>query len=152
MKNSIRVSLKRQAGSVRNTVIVVVALLIVVAYGMDGHNDYEERANARLIAQNMLTLPHTARSEINGYVARTGSLAGSGKGVAVPPNKMSTPGQELEWRVSDDGRILGLNNTFLKVTVEWTPAVQNSRVLWSCKVTFTERYSKLAPPPCPELL
>ena len=100
----------------------------------------------------MLSLPDPARSAIDGHVARTGSLAGSGKGVAVPPNKMSTPSQELEWRVADDGHILGLNNTFLKVTVEWTPAVQNSRVLWSCKVTFPERYSKLTPPPCPEIL
>jgi len=41
-------------------------------------------------------------------------------------------------------------NTFLKVTVEWTPAVHNSRVVWSCKVTFPERFCKLAPPPCPE--
>ena len=78
--------------------------------------------------------------------------SGSGKGVAVPPNKMNYPSQELEWKVSDDGHILGLNNTFLKVTVEWTPAVKDSRVLWSCKVTFSGRFSKLVPPPCPETL
>jgi hypothetical protein len=152
MKNSNRESLKRQVGSIRNTVIVVVLLLLVIAFAPGYYNVRQEEQHIQLIAKNMLSLPDPARSAIDGHVARTGSLAGSGKGVAIPPNKISTPSQELEWKVSDDGHILGLNNTFLKVAVEWTPAVQNSRVLWSCKVTFPERYSKLAPPPCPELL
>ena len=140
----------RQAGSIRNTVIVVLLLLVVIVFVPGYYNVRQEEQHIQLIAKNMLSLPDPARSAINGHVARTGSLAGSGKGVAVPPNKTSTPSQELEWRVSDDGHILGLNNTFLKVTVEWTPAAQDSRVVWSCKVTFPERFSKLAPPPCPE--
>ena len=152
VKNSNPVSCKRQAGSIRNTVIVVVLLLVLGVWMSSYYNVHQEEQHIQLIAKNMLSLPGPARSAISGHVARTGSLAGSGKGVAVPPNKMNAPSQELEWKVSDDGHILGLNNTFLKVTVEWTPAVQNSRVLWSCKVTFPERYSKLAPPPCPELL
>ena len=152
MKNSNRVSLKRQAGSIRNTVIVVVLLLVLGVWMSSYYNVHQEEKHIQLIAKNMLSLPDPARSAINGHVARTGSLVGSGKGVAVPPNKMNTPSQELEWRVSDVGQILGLNNTFLKVTVEWTPVVQDRRVVWSCKVTFPARFSKLAPPPCPEIL
>jgi len=152
MKNSNRVSLKRQAGSIRNTVIVVVLLLVLGVWMSSYYNVHQEEKHIQLIAKNMLSLPDPARSAINGHVARTGSLVGSGKGVAVPPNKMNTPSQELEWRVSDVGQILGLNNTFLKVTVEWTPVVQDHRVVWSCKVTFPTRFSKLAPPPCPEIL
>lgn len=149
MENYNSVSPGRQAGSIL-TVIVVVLLLLVIAFAPGYYNVYQEEQHIQLIAKNMLSLPDPARSAINGYVARIGSLVGSGKGVAVPPNKMNTPSQELEWRVSDDGHILGLNNTFLKVTVEWTPALQDSRVVWRCKVTFPERYSKLAPPACPE--
>jgi hypothetical protein len=153
VKNSNRVSLKRQAGSVRNTVIVVVVLLIVATCAPGFYNVYQEDMYARVIALNMLTLPHSARSEINGYVARTGSLAGSGKGVAVAPNKMNTPRQELEWSVSDDGNILGRNtgSGIFGIAVAWTPAVQDKRVAWSCKVTFPERFAKLTPPPCPEI-
>jgi len=152
MKNSNRVSPERQAGSIRNTVIVVVLLLVLGVWMSSYYNVHQEEQHIQLIAKNMLSLPDPARSAINGHVARTGSLVGSGKGVAVPPNKMNTPSQELEWRVSDVGQILGLNNTFLKVTVEWTPVVQDRRVVWSCKVTFPARFSKLAPPPCPEIL
>ena len=140
----------RQVGSIRNTVIVVVLLLIVIAFAPGYYNVYQEELHIQLIADNMLSLPDSARTAINGHVARTGSLIGSGKGVAVAPNKMSAPRQELEWNVSDDGHILGRNTTFLKVNVEWIPAVQNSRVVWSCKVTFPGPHSKLTPPHCPE--
>jgi hypothetical protein len=115
VKNSNPVSRKQQVGSMRNTVIVVVLLLIAIAFAPGYYNVYQEEQHIQLIAKNMLSLPDPARSAINGHVARTGSLAGSGKGVAVSPNKMNTPSQELEWKISDDGHILGLNNTFLKV-------------------------------------
>jgi hypothetical protein len=96
MKNSNRVSLKRQAGSIRNTVIVVVLLLVLGVWMSSYYNVHQEEKHIQLIAKNMLSLPDPARSAINGHVARTGSLVGSGKGVAVPPNKMNTPSQELE--------------------------------------------------------
>ncbi len=44
MKNLNRVSRKRQAGSVRNTLIVVVLLIGVILVGISGHSDYEQRA------------------------------------------------------------------------------------------------------------
>jgi hypothetical protein len=150
MKNSSRATRERQVGSVRNTVIVVVLLLIVIAFVPGYYNVHQEEQNIRLIARNMLSLPDSARTAINGHVARTGSVVGSGKGVAVPSNKTGYPSQELEWSVSSDGNILGRNTTYLKVTVEWTPTVQDRRVVWSCKVTFPGPYSKLTPPPCPE--
>ncbi len=153
MKNSNRASSKRQGGSVRNTVIVVVLLLMVIIFAPGYYNVWQEEQHIQLIAKNMLSLPDSARSAINGHVVRTGTLAGSGKGVAVAPNKMNTPRQELEWKVSDDGNILGRNtgSVLFGVVVEWTPAVQDKRVVWSCKVTFPGRFSKLAPPPCPEI-
>lgn len=147
---SAAVSLERQVGSIRNTVIVVVLLLIVIAFAPGYYNVHQEKQHIQLIARNMLSLPDSARAAINGHVARTGALAGSGKGVAVPPNKMSTPHQELEWIVSDDGHILGRNTTYLKVTVEWAPAVQDRRVVWSCKASFPGPHSNVTPPPCPE--
>jgi len=155
MKNSNRESLKRQAGSIRNTVIVVVLLLIVIAFAPGYYNVYQEEQHIQLIAKNMLSLPDSARSAINDHVVRTGSLAESGKGVAVGPNKMTFPRQELEWSISDNGSIRGRNtggSTIFGVAVEWIPAVQDKLVVWSCKVTFPGRFSKLAPPPCPELL
>jgi hypothetical protein len=154
MKNSNRVSLKRQAGSIRNTVIVVVLLLVLGVWMSSYYNVHQEEKHIQLIAKNMLSLPDPARSAINGHVARTGSLVGSGKGVAVPPNKMNTPSQELEWKVSDDGNILGRNtgSVLFGVAVEWTPAVQDKRMFWNCKVTYPGRFAKLAPPPCPEIL
>ena len=152
MKNSNRVFLKRQAGSVRNTVIVVVVLLIVIACAPGFYNVYQEDQHMQVIAKNMLSLPDSARSAINGHVARTGSLVGSGKGVAVAPNKMNTSHQEFEWSISDDGSIRGRNtaSVLFAIAVEWTPAVQDKRVAWSCKVTYPGRFSKLTPPPCPE--
>jgi hypothetical protein len=153
MKKSNPVSRKRQAGSVRNTVIVVVVLLIVIAFLPGYYNVYQEDQQIQLIAKNMLSLPDSARSAINGHVARTGALAGSGKGVAVAPNKMTFPRQELEWNISDDGSIRGRNtggSVLFGVAVEWTSAVQDKRVVWNCKVTYPGRFSKLAPPPCPE--
>ena len=154
MKNSNRVPPERQAGSVRNTVIVVVLLLIVIVFAPGFYNVYQEEQHIQVIAKNMLSLPDSARSAINGHVARTGALAGSGKGIAVAPNKMISSRQELEWKVSDDGNILGRNtgSVLFGVAVEWTPAVQNKRVIWNCKVTYPGRFAKLAPPPCPELL
>jgi len=154
MKKSNPVYRKRQVGSIRNTVIVVVVLLIVIAFAPGYYNVYQEELHIQLIAKNMLSLPDSARTAINGYVTRTGALAGSGKGVAVAPNKMTTPRQELEWKVSDDGNILGRNtgSALFGVAVEWTPAVQDKRVVWNCKVTYPGRFAKLAPPPCPETL
>lgn len=116
------------------------------------YNVYHEELHIQLIAKNMLSLPDSARTAINEQVARSGNLVGSGIGVSVAPNKMSTPSQELEWSVSNDGNILGHNTTYLKVNVAWTPAVQDKRVVWSCKVTFPGPHSKLTPPPCPENL
>ena len=154
MKNSSPVSRKRQAGSIRNTVIVVVPLLVLGVWMSSYYNVYQEELHIQLIAKNMLSLPDSARTAINGHVARTSSLVGSGKDVAVAPNKMNTPRRELEWIVSDDGNILGrnTNSVMFGVAVEWTPVVQDRRVVWSCKVTFPARFSKLAPPPCPETL
>jgi len=153
MKNSNPVSRKRQGGSVRNTVIVVVVLLIVIAFLPGYYNVYQEDQQIQLIARNMLSLPDSARTAINGYVTRTGSLAGSGKGVAVAPNKVIFPPQEPEWKVSDDGNILGRNtgSVLFGVAVEWTPTVHDKRVVWSCKVTYPGRFAKLTPPPCPEI-
>ena len=144
---------KRQAGSIRNTVIVVVVLLILIVFAPGYYNVYQEDLHIQLIAKNMLSLPDSARTAINGHVARTGTLAGSGKGVTVAPNKMTTPRQELEWNVSDNGNILGrnINSTLFGVVVEWTPAVQDKRVIWSCKVAYPGRFAKLVPPPCPEI-
>jgi len=44
--------------------------------------------------------------------------------------------------ISDDGNILGRNtgSVLFGVVVEWTPAVQDKRVVWSCKVTFPGRF------------
>jgi len=130
-------------------VILVVLLLLFVVFAPGYYNVWQERQNIQLIAKNMLSLPDPARAAIDDHVARTGSLAGSGKGVAVPPNTKNYPAQELEWSVSSDGNILGRNTNYLSVAVEWSPAVRDRRVLWSCKVTFYGRYSTLTPPPCP---
>ena len=150
MKNSKQAAHKRQGGSIRNTVIVVVLLLIFVVFAPNYYDVWQEEKYIQLIAKNMLSLPDSARAAINDHVTRTGSLAGSGKGVAVSPNKMNHPSQELEWSVSGDGNIIGNNTNLLGVTVEWSPTIRERRVVWSCKVTFHGRYSKLAPPPCPE--
>jgi hypothetical protein len=154
VKNSNPVSRKRQSGSIRNTVIVVVVLLIVIAWLPGYYNVYQEDQHIQLIAKNMLSLPDSARTAINDKVTRSGSLTGSGKGVSVPPNKMTFPLQELEWKVSDDGNILGRNtggSVIFGVVVEWTPTVQDKRVIWNCKVTYPGRFVKLALPPCPEI-
>ena len=145
---------KRQAGSIRNTVIIVVVLLILIAFAPGFYNAYQEEQHIQLIARNMLSLPDSARTAINGYATRTGSLAGSGKGVAVAPNKVIFPPQEPEWKVSDDGNIVGrnTNGALFGVVVEWTPSVQDKRVIWNCKVMYPGRFAKLAPPPCPEIL
>ena len=154
MKNSNPVSRRRQTGSVRNTIIVVVVLLIVIAFLPGYYNVYQEDQQIQLIAKNMLSLPDSARTAINDQVARTGALAGSGKGVVVAPNKMTFPRQELEWSISNDGSIRGRNtggSVIFGVAVEWTPTVQDKRVAWNCKVTYPGRFVKLAPPPCPEI-
>lgn len=152
MINLNRVTCVRQAGSVRNTAIVVVLLLIAVAFAPGWYNVYQEEQQIQLIAKNMLSLPDSARSAINSHVERVGSLSGSGKGVSVAPNTATFPRQEIEWRVSADGNIRGRNtaNELFSVVVEWTPVVQDKRVTWHCKVTYPGRFSKLMQPPCPE--
>ena len=161
MKNSNPVSRKRQAGSIRNTVIVVVLLLILVAFAPGYYERYSEQQHNLELARNMLLASNAARKVIDGNVARTGSVAGSGKGVVLPPNQMNTPHHSrsasavIEWTVSDDGHIRGRNTQeekYFGVIVEWIPALDGRRVVWSCKVTFPTRYSTLAPPPCPEVL
>ena len=82
------------------------------------------------------------------------------KGFELPPGKMNTPHHSrsasavLEWTISGNGHIRGHNTdkVMFGVTVEWTPAVEGGRVAWNCRVTIPERFSNLAPPPCPELL
>ena len=152
MIRSNRVTLGRQAGSVRNTAIVVVLLLIAIAIAPGWYNVYQEEQHIQLIAKNMLSLPDSARGAINSHVARTGALAGSGKGVAVAANTAAFPRQEIEWSLSGDGSIRGRNTAseLFAVTVEWMPSVQDKRVAWRCKVTYPGRFAKLTPPPCPE--
>ena len=151
MENTSPEAPKRKS-STASIVVIVVVLLLFIVFVPGWYDVHREEQRIQLIAKNMLSLPDSARTAINGHVARTSSLVGSGKGVAVAPNKMKTSHQELEWSISDDGSIRGRNTAseFLAVAVEWTSAVQDKRVVWSCKVTFPGRFSKLTPPPCPE--
>lgn len=148
----------KRKSSTASIVVVVVVLLIFFSWSQTGYDHYMQEQHNRKIAENMLSAANAARTAINAYVARSGSLAGSGKDVALPPVKMNTPDHSrsasavLEWTISIDGHIRGRNTqdvNYFDVAVEWTPSLEDRRAVWSCKVTFPERFAKLKPPPCP---
>lgn len=143
-------SRKRWFAIVRNVLLAVIALVVGLSWMSNSFNVWQEKQMNLSLAAEMLAAPTSARIAIDKHVSRTGSLSGSGKGVAGPTSKTDYR-RNFVWTISDEGRILGRNTVGDRIVVEWTPSMQGTGVSWACKVTFPERYATLSQPPCPAI-
>lgn len=88
-------------------------------------------AEAKEAAQALIAGAEAAKQQVAAAAQKSGSVAGSGKGVRVE-RKGDPKHGELKWIVSDDGAIRGWNEkNALEVAI--TPSLQGGTVSWNCK-------------------
>jgi len=109
------------------TVAVIVLLLVA------GHMAFTMRDD-RLAATFRFAVeePEAALKQIVSTAERSGTLTGSGSGVAVPGKKSSILGR-TEWTISPDGVIRGVAPE-RGLVVMLVPKMQDGKVVWNCKL------------------
>ena len=86
---------------------------------------------AKEAAQALVAGAQGAQQQVSVAAAKSGNLAGVGRGVKLAPQNDPKHG-ELKWIVAEDGAIRGWNEKNA-LEVALTPSVQAGKVSWSCK-------------------
>jgi len=105
---------------------VVLVVFIAIGYVIPGMAE----AKAKSAAKALLTGAEAAKAQIGKAAERSGSLAGSGRGVKVDNRSDATLGA-LKWVVSEDGAVRGWNGEYA-IQITLTPSLKGGKVAWSC--------------------
>jgi predicted lipid-binding transport protein (Tim44 family) len=115
----------------RIALLVVAALALVAFVTISYVLPQREQAQARSAAQALISGAEAAKQQVAAAAQKSGSLAGSGKGVKIAPRNDPEHG-DMKWVVAEDGAIRGWNEiNALEVAI--TPALQAASVSWTCK-------------------
>ena len=114
----------------RIALLVVAALVLVgfvaVGYVLPGMAG----AEAKSAAQALIEGAEAAKTQVGGAAEKSGSLAGSGRGVKINGRSDPKLGQ-LQWVVSEDGEVRGWNGeNAIEITL--TPSLKAGKVAWGC--------------------
>lgn len=88
-------------------------------------------AEARDAAQALIRGAEPAQQQVAAAAEKSGNLAGTGKGLKLPPRNDPKHG-EMKWVVAEDGAIRGWNEqNAIEITL--TPTLQGGKAGWTCK-------------------
>jgi hypothetical protein len=87
-------------------------------------------AKSREAAEALIAGADAAKSQVAANIQKSGALAGSGRGVKLPPRDGKHG--NLKWIVEDNGTIRGWNEQNA-LEVALTPALQAGTLAWTCK-------------------
>jgi hypothetical protein len=87
-------------------------------------------AKSKEAAEALIGGAEPAKQQVGTNAAKSGNLAGAGKGVKLPPQ--DTKHGNLKWIVEDDGAIRGWNEQNA-LEIALTPALQAGKLSWNCK-------------------
>jgi len=105
---------------------VVLVGFVAIGYVIPGMTD----AEARSAAKALLTGAEAAKAQVGNAAEKSGSLAGSGRGVKVDKRSDAKLGA-LTWVVSEDGAVHGWNGeNAIEITL--TPSLKDGKVAWNC--------------------
>ncbi len=115
----------------RIALLIVAALALVAFVAVSYVLPQMQGAQAMGAAQALISGADAAKQQVAAAAQKSGSLAGSGKGVKIAPRNDREHG-EMKWIVADNGAIRGWNGkNALEVAI--TPALQAANVSWICK-------------------
>jgi len=105
---------------------VVLVVFVAIGYIIPGMTN----AEAKSAAQALLTGAEAAKEQVVKAAEKSGSLAGSGRGVKVDRRSDAKLGA-MTWVVSEDGAVHGWNGeNAIEITI--TPSLRGGKVAWSC--------------------
>lgn len=87
-------------------------------------------AKSKEAAEALIAGAQPAEQQVAANAQKSGNLAGSGKGVRMPPQE-SKHGN-LKWIVEDNGAIRGWNEQNA-LEIALTPSLQGGQLAWTCK-------------------